>query len=146
VRQGAVPVGNSIRLATDIESGDAPIGKRKELVLVEDRIGHYPEFREFFVRRFALDVDGLSRPCYIRAPSGMTYPLVFVGRSGEPFSDGIEFYAVVDALEPLCEGDADTDLWALIRWMIQGIGGEWTVEDLDATGRLYQLPFVSQPG
>jgi hypothetical protein len=28
--------------------------------------------------------------------------------------------------------------------MIQGIGGEWKVEDLDATGRLYQLPFLSR--
>jgi hypothetical protein len=30
--------------------------------------------------------------------------------------------------------------------MIQGIGGEWEVEDLDATGRLYQLPFLSRHG
>jgi hypothetical protein len=119
------------------------VGKRRELVLVEDRIGHYPEFRDFFVRRFALGASGLSRPGHVRAPSGMTYSLVFVGRSGEPFPDGVEIYAVVDALEPLCEADVDTDLWALIRWMIQGIGGEWTVEDLDATGQLYQLPFLS---
>jgi hypothetical protein len=33
----------------------------------------------------------------------------------------------------------DTDLWALLRWIIEGVGGEWRVEDLDATGRLYQL-------
>jgi hypothetical protein len=30
-------------------------------------------------------------------------------------------------------------LWALLRWIIEGVGGEWRVEDLDATGRLYQL-------
>jgi hypothetical protein len=28
--------------------------------------------------------------------------------------------------------------------MIQSTGGEWTVEDLDATGRLYQLPFYPE--
>ena len=118
-------------------------GKRKALVLAEDRVGHYPEFREFFVRRFSLETNGLSQPGYVRAPSGMIYSLVFVGRSGEPFPDGIEIYTLADALEPLSEGDVDTDLWALLRWMIDGIGGKWKVEDLDATGRLYQLPFLS---
>jgi hypothetical protein len=118
-------------------------GKRKALVLSEDRIGHYPEFREFFIRRFSLDTDGLSRPGYIRAPSGMIYSLVFVGRSGEIFPDGLEVYALVDALEPLREEDVDTDLWAFLKWTIEGTGGEWRVEDLEATGRLYQLPFLS---
>jgi hypothetical protein len=121
-------------------------GKRKALVLAEDRVGHYPEFREFFARRFSLETNGLLRPGYVRAPSGIIYSLVFVGRSGEPFPDGIEIYALADALEPLSEGDVDTDLWALLRWMIDGIGGEWKVEDLDATGRLYQLPFLSDRG
>ena len=117
--------------------------KRRALVLVEDRLGHYPEFRHFFMRRFSLDTDGLSKLGYVRAPSGMIYALVFVGRSGEPFPDGIEIYALADALEPLSEEDVDTDLWALLRWMVDGIGGEWRVEDLEATGRLYQLPFLS---
>jgi hypothetical protein len=121
-------------------------GKRRALVLTEDRVGHYPEFREFFVRRFSLDTDGLSESGYIRGPSGMIYSLVFVGRSGEPFPDGLEVYALVDALEPLSEESVDTDLWAFLKWMIQGIGGEWNVEDLDATGRLYQLPFLSRQG
>jgi hypothetical protein len=118
-------------------------GKRRALVLTEDRIGHYPEFRDFFIKRFSLDANGLSRSGFIRGPSGMIYLLVFVGRSGELFPDGVEVYALVEALEPLNEEDVDSDLWALLRWMIQGIGGEWKVEDLDATGRLYQLPFLS---
>jgi hypothetical protein len=114
-------------------------GKRKALVLAEDRVGHYPEFREFFVQQFSLDANGLSRPGYVRAPSGMIYALVFIGRSGEPFPDGLEIYALPDALEPLNDADVDADLWALLRWMVAGVGGEWRVEDLDATGRLYQL-------
>ena len=131
---------------TEVEIIERPShdGKRTQLVLVEDRVGHYPEFREFFVRRFSLDAGGLSRPGYVRAPSGMIYSVVFVGRSGEPFPDGIEIYALADALEPLNEEEVDTDLWALLRWMIDGIGGEWRAEDLDATGRLYQLPFLSR--
>lgn len=117
-------------------------GKRKALVLSEDRIGHYPEFRQFFIRCFSLDTNGLAKPGYIRAPSGMIYSLVFVGRSGEAFPDGLEVYALVDALEPLREEDVDTDLWAFLKWTIEGTGGEWRVEDLEATGRLYQLPFL----
>ena len=126
---------------TQIEVLEAPRldGKRRALVLTEDRVGHYPEFREFFVRRFALDLNGLARPAYLRAPSGMVYALVFIGRSGEPFPDGIEIYALPDALEPLNEADVDSDIWALLRWMIEGVGGQWRIEELDATGRLYQL-------
>jgi hypothetical protein len=113
--------------------------RRRTLVLAEDRVGHYPEFREFFVKQFSLGTTGLSRPGYVRAPSGMVYALVFISRSGEPFPDGIEIYALPDALEPLNDPEVDADLWALLRWMIAGVGGEWRVDELDATGRLYQL-------
>ena len=65
-------------------------GTRHALVLTEDRLGHYPEFRAFFVRTFDLDRVGLSDPGFVRAPSGMAYALVFVGRSGEPFPSGLE--------------------------------------------------------
>jgi hypothetical protein len=121
-------------------------GKREALVLSEDRVGHYPEFREFFIRRFSLASTGLSTPGYVRAPSGIVYSLVFIGRSGKPFPDGLEVYALVDALEPLNEEVVDTDLWAFLTWIIRGVGGEWRDDDLDATGRLYQLPFLSRPG
>jgi len=126
---------------TQIEIVDEPelVGTRRALVLTEDRVGHYPEFRNFFVRHFALDTAGLSRPGYVRAPSGMIYALVFIGRSGELFPDGVEVCALPAALEPLNETDVDTDLWALLSWVIEGVGGEWRVDDLTATGKLYQV-------
>lgn len=113
---------------------------RQALVLTEDRIGHYPEFRAFFVRTFDLDRIGLSEPGFVRAPSGAAYALTFVGRSGEPFPSGLEIYAIVDALEPLDDAAVDNDLWAILGWMIGGVGAPWTVEDLQATGRLYRIP------
>lgn len=119
-------------------------GKRRALVLTEDRVGHYPEFRAYFVRVFDLDRVGLARPGYLVAPSGGIYELVFVGRSGEAFPSGIEVNAIIDALEPMDESVVDRDLWAILRWMIGGVGAPWSVEDLDATGRLYRLP-VTQP-
>jgi hypothetical protein len=118
----------------------ASAGTRQALVLTEDRLGHYPEFRAFFVRTFDLDRVALSKPGFVRAPSGLAYALVFVGRSGEPFPSGVEIYAIVDALEPLDEAVVDNDLWAILSWMISGVGAPWSVEDLQATGRLCRIP------
>jgi hypothetical protein len=119
-------------------------GMRRAFVLAEDRIGHYPEFRDFFVRIFDLDRVGLTKPGYIVAPSGLIYVMVFVGRSGELFPAGLEIYALVPELEPLDENTVDRDLWAILRWMIDGVGGKWTVADLDATGRLLRIPAALQ--
>jgi hypothetical protein len=115
-------------------------GLRRAFVLAEDRIGHYPEFRRFFVETFDLDRDGLKQPGYLAAPSRNSYALVFIGRSGEPFPSGVEIHALAPALEPLDENIVDRDLWAILKWMIAGVGGDWTVRDLEATGRLYRAP------
>ena len=115
-------------------------GKRLSFALAEDRVGHYPEFREFFVRTFDLDQKRLSEPGFVRAPSGFAYALIFVGRSAEPFPSGVEIFAVVDALEPIDSTVLDRDLWAILRWMIAGVGAPWTVEDFERTGCLYRIP------
>lgn len=117
-------------------------GRRRAFVLAEDRVGHYPEFRAFFVRSFDLARVGLTEPGYVRAPSGLDYALVFVGRSGEPFPAGVEIYLLIDALEPFDEAVVDRDLWQILSWMIEGVGPPWSVTDLAATGRLYRIPAV----
>ena len=121
---------------------------RLSFLLAEDRLGHYPEFCAFFVRTFDLDGAGRNQPGYLRAPSGTTYAFVFIGRSGEPFPSGVEIFACVDRLEPLDEVAADRDLWAILEWMIDGVGGDWKLDDLRATGRLYRIPasMVEAPG
>jgi hypothetical protein len=113
---------------------------RLAFVLAEDRLGHYAEFRDFFVRIFDLDRVGLARPGYLRAPSGSVYSLIFIGRSGEAFPSGVEIHAVVPALEPLDETQIDRDLWAILHWVVRGVGGAWTVEALQETGRLFRIP------
>jgi hypothetical protein len=114
--------------------------RRRAFILAEDRIGHYPEFRTFFADIFDLDRVGLREPGYLAAPSGTEYALVFIGRSGEPFPAGVEIYALVPAVEPLDEQAVDRDLWAILRWMLRGVGGVWTLADLDAAGRLFRIP------
>ena len=130
---------------SDVSIIPAPLldDTRLAFVLAEDRLGHYPEFRDFFARSFELDRVGLARPGYLRAPSGCVYALIFIGRSGEAFPSGVEIHAVVPALEPLDETQVDRDLWAILQWMIAGVGGAWTVEALQATGRLFRIPAAS---
>ena len=67
------------------------------------------------------------------------YELVFVGRSGRPFPAGVEVNALVPGLEPLDEARADVDLFAILLWMVDGIGGDWTAEALQTTGRIYRI-------
>jgi hypothetical protein len=112
-------------------------------VLAEDRVAHYPEFRDFFVRTFDLDRKGLTEPGFVQAPSGLGYALIFLGRSGEPFPSGVEVHAIVDALEPVAEEALDRDLYAILGWMIAGVGAPWTTEDFHRTGRLYRIPAAS---
>ncbi len=119
-------------------------GTRMAYLLAEDRLGHYPEFREFFRAAFDLDRIGLSAPGYVATEAGAIYALVFIGRSGEAFPAGLEIYAVVPALEPLDDTMVDRDLWQILRWMMDGVGGEWSAAKLDATGRLYKLAAAEQ--
>jgi hypothetical protein len=121
-------------------------GMRLGFVLAEDRLGHYPEFREFFVRTFHLDRVGLARPGHVQAPSGAVYALIFIGRSGEAFPSGVELHAIVPALEPFVETVVDQDLWSIMHWMIEGIGGKWTTAALEATGRLFRIPASMDAG
>ncbi|MBX9698253.1 MAG: hypothetical protein K2X74_02395 [Acetobacteraceae bacterium] len=115
-------------------------GLRPTPLLTEERVGHYPEFREFFRRAFELDRVGLAAPGCVRAPSGQPYLLVFLGRSGEPIPSGVEIQALPPDLEPIDEVEADRDLYAILRWMIAGVGPPWTVESFEGTARLYRVP------
>jgi hypothetical protein len=128
--------------AIRIVPNPAVAGKRRCPLLIEDRVGHYPEFRAFFTRCFDLERIGLQAPGYVAAPSGLVYELCFLGRSGEPFPSGVEVSVLVDALEPFDEAVVDRDLWEILRWMIEGVGAPWSVADLDATGRLYRIPVM----
>jgi hypothetical protein len=126
----------------DVEVIPAPdlAGLRPTPLLTEERVGHYPEFRDFFRRSFDLDRLGLTAPGCVRAPSGAAYLLVFLGRSGEAFPSGVEIQALPAGLEPIEEAAADRDLYAILRWMIAGVGGPWTVAALEGTAKLYRVP------
>jgi hypothetical protein len=91
------------------------------------------------IEAFIIDRTIYNRNFLIRNVGGKCdHP---VGRN----PSGLEIHAVVDALEPIDGTTMDRDLWAILRSMIGGVGGSWTVEDFDRTGRLYRVP-AAPPG
>jgi hypothetical protein len=120
---------------------ERPVDARAVPLLTEPDLGHYPEFRAFFTTRFGLDTNPLGAPGLLRVDNRV-YELVFIGRSGRPFPEGVEINALVPGLEPLDEEHADADLFAILRWVVAGVGGDWTDEALVTTGRIYRVPHV----
>ena len=102
-------------------------------------LDHYPEFSAFFATTFGLDSDPFGPPGLLRVDTRF-YELIFVGYSSRPFPAGVQIAALVPGLEPLDEEQSDLDLWAILTWLVDGVGGEWDVEALTITGRIYRIP------
>src|ERR1700751_2768392 len=66
-------------------------GKRLSFALAEDRVAHYAEFRDFFVRTFDLDRKGLAEPGFVRAPSGLFTRSFSSAEAGFPFHHALRF-------------------------------------------------------
>lgn len=118
---------------------DRPPGQRVVPLLDEYDLDHYPEFGHFLASAFGLYRDPLGPPGLLRVDDRY-YELTFVGRSGRPFPAGVEIGALVPGLEPLDETAADGDLWAILRWLVDGVGVEWSADALGTTGRIYRIP------
>lgn len=121
-----------------------PTGHRAVPLLTEPALGHYPEFRAFLAAAFGLD-ERVIGPSGLLAVDGRFYELVFLGRSGHAFPAGVEINALVPGLEPLDEPVADRDLWAVLEWLVDGVGGEWTTDALTTMGRIYRVPAAGGP-
>jgi 2-haloacid dehalogenase len=122
-------------------AGRLPAGHRTVPLLAEPELGHYPEFREFLIETFDTADVPMAAPGLLSVEDRF-YELVFTGRSGRPFPAGVEIHALVSGLEPLDEQLADRDLWAILEWLVDGVGGEWTVDAFRTTGRIYRVPAV----
>ena len=120
-------------------SDEWPVGHRAVPLLAEHDLGHYPEFRAFLARTFALDRDPFGPPGLLRVED-RAYQLVFFGRSAHAFPSGVSIDALVPGLEPMDEQAADRDLWAILQWLVAGAGGEWAGEALIQAGRIYRIP------
>lgn len=120
-----------------------PSDVRSVPVLTEPSVGHYPQFSAFLTETFGLQQDPLAAPGLLDV-DGRIYELVFIGRSGQPFPAGVEIAALVPGLEPMDTDRTDQDLWAILEWLVEGVGEPWSVEDLRTTGKIYRvLPDLS---
>ena len=50
-----------------------------------------------------------------------------------------EIAALVPGLEPMNTAQTDRDLWAIMEWMIQGVGAPWSIEALRTTGDIFRV-------
>jgi hypothetical protein len=117
---------------------------RSVFVMSEERLGHYPGFREAIIDAFHLTLahaDG-GAPGYFRAASGREYQAVFLSRSGQRFPSGMEIHALVPGFDAVDTEAIDQDLWLFLEWLIPRVGGEWTLEALKATGKVYKVPWA----
>ena len=117
---------------------------RTVFVLVEERLGHYAGFREAIVEAFGLTsahADG-GPPGYFRAASGREYEVIFLSRSGHRFPSGIEIHALAPGFDSVDPDAIDEDVWRFLEWLIPRVGGEWTLEALKSTGKVYKIPWA----
>jgi hypothetical protein len=117
---------------------------RTVFVMNEERLGHYAGFREALIEAFRLTpahADG-GPPGYFRAASGREYQVVFTSRSGERFPSGLEIHVLVPGFDPVDPEAIDEDVWRFLEWLIPRVGGEWTLEALKATGKVYKIPWA----
>lgn len=115
-----------------------PSNTRSVPVLTDPDVGHYPEFTAFLAETFDLNEKPLDAPGLLDV-DGRVYELVFIGRSGRPFPAAVEIAALVPGLEPMDTDQTDKDLWAIMEWLIEGVGPPWNVEALRTTGSIYRV-------
>ena len=117
---------------------ERPSNTRSVPLLTDPDVGHYPEFAAFLVATFDLMDKQLETPGLLDV-DGRVYELIFIGRSGLPFPVGVEIAALAPGLEPLDTSQTDQDLWAILEWLVAGVGKPWSVEYLRTTGRIYRV-------
>jgi hypothetical protein len=113
------------------------VGSQEERVLIEQSPGHYPEFNAFLRRELERAEGGL----FFRGASGMVYRVGAVVEKRAGLA-GIGIYCRSAGGEghPISADSIDRDIWAFLEWVIQSVGGEWTLEALRKVGAIYRIP------
>ena len=110
---------------------------KEEQVLLEQSVGHYQEFQDFITKELRKNEGRL----YFRGKSGSVYAVGLI-QQGDP--DGLQGMEVCirtsEGTQKPVSDVIDLDLWAFFEWLIQGVGGEWTLEALQTTGSIYKVP------
>src|SRR5262245_59796162 len=106
-------------------------GSCEKCVLLEQTPGHYAEFQDFLTKEF----ESASGDLYFAGSSGLVY------RVGRTLRSGVEICVRFETgSEPPTEQEVDTDLWEFLRWLVEQVGGEWSVTAPLQTRKLSEMP------
>ena len=117
---------------------ERPSDTRSVPVLTDPDVCHYPKFSSFLSDTFGLADNPLKAPGLLDV-DGRVYELIFIGRSARPFPAAVEIAALLPGLEPMDEDQTNKDLWAIMEWLIEGVGEPWTVDDLRTTAEIFRV-------
>lgn len=119
------------------------IGTKEAQVIIEQSPDHYPEFNAFVQRE--LERGGGS--LFFRGVSGMVYRVGAVAEKAGGLR-GVEICVRVagGGAQRVPDEVIDRDLWAFLEWLIQAVGGEWSLEALRKVGAIYRLPGAPERG
>lgn len=111
---------------------------RRELVLHEQRLSHYDEFRRIFAEQFKLE-QPQKAPVYF-LQDGRIYEMEFGGSTGLPYPSNLKIHLILqeDQVAPSSES-INQDLWALFEWAVEKIGGKWKLEEAQQFSRDYRI-------
>ena len=117
---------------------ERPSDTRSVPVLTDPDVCHYPEFSSFLSDTFGLADNPLAAPGLLDV-DGRVYEFIFISRSGRPFPAAVEIAALVPGLEPMDEDQTNKDLWAIMEWLIEGVGEPWSVDALRTTADIFRV-------
>lgn len=111
---------------------------RRELVLHEQRLGHYDEFRRVFVEQLELE-QPQKAPIYF-LQEGRIYEMEFGDTAGLPYPSDLKIYLILQESQVAPSSETiNQDLWALFEWAVEKIGGEWKLEEAQQFARDYRI-------
>jgi hypothetical protein len=112
-------------------------GTKEERVLLEQSPDFYPAFNTFLMK----EMERAGGDRFFRGPSGMVYRLTRLtdGPSGI-HGVAIMWLSAPETTVPRDQEEVDRDIWAFLEWLVDGVGGEWSVAALRKTGAIYKAP------
>jgi hypothetical protein len=110
-------------------------GTKEQRVLVEQAPDFYSAFNAFLTKK----MEKAGGDLFFRGPSGMGYRLTRI--TDDP--NGIQGMAIhlrstTETGAPRDQKEVERDIWAFLEWLVDGVGGEWSVAALRKTGSIYK--------
>ncbi len=114
-------------------------GTKEERVLLEQTPDFYPAFNAFLMK----EIERAGRDLFFRGPSGMVYRLTKLAENpGSVQGIAINMRRTDETGVSQDQEQVDRDIWAFLEWLVDGVGGEWSIAALRKTGAIYKAPGV----